>query len=497
MGEAQEKLPVGWARTTLGNVLELKYGKSLTAKQRDNTGHSVYGSNGVVGQHSVPLTNGTTLIIGRKGSIGETHLSLEKCWPIDTTYFIDEFHGQPASFWAYLIKTLRLVELNRATALPGLNRNDVYQISISLPPLNEQKRIVSKIEGLQAHSNSAREALETIPDLLEQLRQSILSAAFRGDLTKSWREKNSKTLEPATELLKRIRAERRKRWEESELEKLKAKGLTGDKLKDEFAKRKKKYKEPEPVDTSGLPELPEGWCWASLAELSSAVKTISYGVLQPGEEIPDGVQLVRVCDLQDGMILSDQLRTISPAIDMQYERTRLKGGELLVSVVGTIGRTTIVPKKLAGVNIARAVARIVTLELVNKSWLQYVLSTPFLQDFLVRGAREVARKTLNISVLERAPIPLSSSEEMEELTRKIAAKKAIQDSIRATLSQSDKDLDQIERTILSKAFQGKLVPQDPNDEPASTLLKRILEQTKGQFVKTTKKKQKGRLLMSS
>ncbi len=97
-----------------------------------------------------------------------------------------------------------------------------------------------------------------MPPLLEKLRQSILAAAFRGDLTKDWRAKH-KDVEPASKLLERIRVERRKKWEEAELAKMKAKGKApkGDEWK-------AKYKEPEPVDATGLPELPEGWCWATL-----------------------------------------------------------------------------------------------------------------------------------------------------------------------------------------------------------------------------------------
>jgi len=111
---------------------------------------------------------------------------------------------------------------------------------------------VAKLESLQARSRRAREALEAVPPLLEKLRQSILAAAFRGDLTADWREQHP-DVEPASELLKRIRTERRKKWEQAEFAKLKAKGKnpTDDKWK-------LKYVEPEPVDESELPELPEG-----------------------------------------------------------------------------------------------------------------------------------------------------------------------------------------------------------------------------------------------
>src|SRR5690606_36379861 len=132
------------------------------------------------------------------------------------------------------------------------------------PPLNEQNRIVANIDALTEKSREAREALAEVPELLDKLRQSILAAAFRGDLTREWRAKNP-DVEPASVLLERIRQERRKKWEEAQLAKFRAEGKLP---KDDSWK--KKYVEPQPVDTTDLPDLPERWCWASLEELRGA-----------------------------------------------------------------------------------------------------------------------------------------------------------------------------------------------------------------------------------
>ena len=107
-----------------------------------------------------------------------------------------------------------------------------------LPPLNEQRRIVAKLEALLARSRKAREALDAVPALLERFRQSVLAAAFRGDLTADWRAQNP-DVEPASKLLERIRAERRRRWEEAELERMVARGKPP---KDD--RWKAKYEEP-------------------------------------------------------------------------------------------------------------------------------------------------------------------------------------------------------------------------------------------------------------
>jgi type I restriction enzyme S subunit len=350
----------------------------------------------------------------------------------------------------------------------GISGGDLKDVPVLLPPLNEQRRIVAKLEALQARSRRAREALDAVPPLLEKLRQSILAAAFRGDLTKDWRAKH-KDVEPASELLKRIRAERKKKWEEAELAKMKAKGKapTDDKWK-------AKYKEPEPVDTSGLPELPKGWCWASVEEVTSAVRTPCYGVVQPGDDSSDGVPLVRVCDLEgDGeSVAIEGLRRIPPEVASEYERSQLEGGELLISVVGTIGRTAIAPPALRGANIARAIARLVFEPSLSSTWGMYWFNGAYMWHRLNLESREVARKTLNVGQLLEMPVPVAPIGEMVEACTRIRLGLARVMKIgRATVEAAGRATS-LERAMLAKAFRGELVPQDPSDEPADVMLGR-------------------------
>jgi type I restriction enzyme S subunit len=104
---------------------------------------SVYGSNGVVGIHDEALTSGPAIIVGRKGSIGEVHLSRSPCWPIDTTYFIDRPKIDVDLAWlASPLKTLDLSSLAKAAAVPGLSREDAYSLELLVPPLAQQEYIV-------------------------------------------------------------------------------------------------------------------------------------------------------------------------------------------------------------------------------------------------------------------------------------------------------------------------------------------------------------------
>ncbi|MGF1746214.1 restriction endonuclease subunit S [Vibrio minamisatsumaniensis] len=181
------ELPNGWVNLKLGDLIELKYGKSLPAKQRSGIGFPVYGSNGVVGLHTEALVSGGGLIVGRKGSFGEVHLCEDDFSPIDTTYYVDSFPSGTMKYWYYQLKNLPLTKLNRSTAIPGLNRDDAYAQDVLLPPDAEQKRIVEKLDEVLAQVGAIKARLDGIPALLKRFRQSVLASAVSGKLTEEWR----------------------------------------------------------------------------------------------------------------------------------------------------------------------------------------------------------------------------------------------------------------------------------------------------------------------
>jgi len=168
----------GWPEVELGEICEFKYGKSLPAEARDGGPFSVYGSNGVVGSHSAAITGAPVVIIGRKGSFGEIEYSTSPCWPIDTTYFVDSTATKTDLKWlSYRLRGLGLTTLNRAAAIPGLNREDAYRQRLLLPPLDEQRRIAAILDQADALRAKRRQVLAH----LDALNQSIFHDMF-GDL---------------------------------------------------------------------------------------------------------------------------------------------------------------------------------------------------------------------------------------------------------------------------------------------------------------------------
>ncbi len=161
-----------WPTVSLGEAIELAYGKSLPKTNRVEGGRiPVYGSNGITGWHDTAVVNGPTVIVGRKGSAGVVQFVDGPCFPIDTTYYVRPREGFDfdIKFIFYLLQKLDLSRLKTATGVPGLTREDAYRETIPVPPLPEQRRIVdllSRAEGIvRLRREAEKKAAELIPAL--------------------------------------------------------------------------------------------------------------------------------------------------------------------------------------------------------------------------------------------------------------------------------------------------------------------------------------------
>lgn len=172
----------GWREAFLGEICTFKYGKALPQSSRNGGDIPVYGSNGVVGHHDSAITTGKTIVIGRKGSFGEVSFSSGPCWPIDTAYFVDETATEQDIKWlSYRLANLGLNQLNKAAAVPGLNREDAYRQQLLVPPLPEQRRIAAILDQAEALRAKRREALVQ----LDGLTQAIFIEMFGDPVSNS------------------------------------------------------------------------------------------------------------------------------------------------------------------------------------------------------------------------------------------------------------------------------------------------------------------------
>jgi len=154
-----------WNEVRLGDILSLEYGKGLPKSKRRAGKYLVVGSNGIDGYHDEYLVEAPCVVIGRKGSAGKVNIYFENCWPIDTTYYVKT--NQNIRFIYYVLKSLEpeLEKLSKGIGVPGLNREDVYNLKLPLPPLDVQKKIVEEIEKVEKE--------------IEQLEKEIKDAESR------------------------------------------------------------------------------------------------------------------------------------------------------------------------------------------------------------------------------------------------------------------------------------------------------------------------------
>jgi len=169
-------IPEDWEEKKLGDSIELKYGKGLPKSQRKKGKILVYGSNGIIGSHNEFFVNFPSIIIGRKGSVGEVLFSDKPCWPIDTTYFITQNESKlNLIFLYYKLLTLKLNRMNSHAAVPGLNREDIYRLKTNIPrSLPEQSAIAHILSTL----DEKIELLQKQNKTLEEIGQAIFKKWF-------------------------------------------------------------------------------------------------------------------------------------------------------------------------------------------------------------------------------------------------------------------------------------------------------------------------------
>jgi type I restriction enzyme S subunit len=340
--------------------------------------------------------------------------------------------------------------------------------SLRIAPYREQQRIADKIDELFSDLDAGVKALGRVKKNLERYRASVLKAAVEGRLTADWRKAHP-NVESATELLKRILKERRKRWEEAQLARYQAKGRQPPKG------WQAKYKEPAPPDTSELPSLPEGWCWATVDMLG----VVSGGLTKnpSRDSAPRRMPYLRVANVYADRLALDDVKLIG-VFDRELPGVLVESGDLLV-VEGNGSKDQIgrVATWDGSVRPCAHQNHIIKVRFLLPELGRYV------QDWLlsVPGRRRVEKAasstsglyTLSISKVQSLQVPLPPLQEILAIRDEVERNTSLLVSDATVAETTLRRTGALRQAILKRAFEGRLVPQDPNDEPAEKLLERI------------------------
>jgi type I restriction enzyme S subunit len=326
---------------------------------------------------------------------------------------------------------------------PAVKSADIREHEIPLPPLAEQTRIVQKLDELLAQVDTLKARIDGLPALLKRFRQSVLAAAISGRLTEEWRTENS-----GCDVAEQINT------------------ILSDRLL--FSKSKKA---PATHLKNEEHEIPKTWRWVSLDSLSAKIVD---GTHHTPTYVESGVPFISVKDIRNGVIDFSSTKFISAEEHVELcKRCRPQKGDLLITKSGTIGRTALINTEVefslfVSVALIKPASKFVNMKFIDIALMKWVNEIDISSRIV--GS---AIKNLHLTDMKVLAIPFAPLEEQTEIVRRVVQLFAFADQLENKVASAKSRIDHLTQSILAKAFRGELVPQDPNDEPASVLLERI------------------------
>ena len=394
-------LPEGWVWTRLGEiVVEIERGNPKDTPERD----FIYLDIASIDNNQQKITNPKKYFGENAPSrarqivkSGDILFSTVRTYLKNIAIVNDIYEGQIAStgfcvirpydlinqrLIFYLVQTdfflNPLTQIQRGTSYPAVRDSDVFAQFIPLPPLPEQHRIVTKIEELFTKLDAGVVSLNKVKAQLKHYRQAVLKYAFEGNLTEDWRERHKDELEPASVLLEGIQKERKRHI-------------------------KVKFKQQANIEPSGLPDIPNGWCWAKLEELSFNPKQEivdgPFGSnLKSSEYRSEGIPIMRLQNIDRNRFIAKNIKYISTEKANQLKRHNYSRGDIVLTKLGDpLGKACIVPDHVEwGIIVADVVRIRIAEEFISKDYITHSINSEFAAKQLENKTKGTTRPRVNL-----------------------------------------------------------------------------------------------------
>ena len=392
--------------------------------------------------------------LGMPTTLGPNSVRLrENSYALDKNFF--------AYYWKSSAGQGELASITTGTTQLKFNKTSLRSSTVLLPPLPEQKRIADKLDSVLARVDACRDRLDRLPALLKRFRQSILAAATSGKLTEDWRLNHATdTYSEKFSGLLNIQ-EKKREW------------LVQNAAHNEVSRVKNRLVSFEATSISNS-QLPETWCWAALEDATLMVvdchnKTAPYQ--------STGIPLVRTTNIRDGQFVWDDLRFVGEdTYRFWSKRCFPQPGDIVFTREAPMGEASIIPENTKICLGQRTMLIRPLSECTSANYLLIALLDPKFKERAFQTAVGTGVKHLRVGDVSELKLPLPPTNEQTEIVRRVDILFAFADRLEARLATARRQVGQLTPALLAKAFRGELVAQDPADEPAAELLKRLAAQ---------------------
>ncbi len=452
-------IPPSWARTALGNVFEIVGGATPRTNNSDYwdgdiswlTPDDLSTHDGILiskGRRSITkagfaststhLLPAGTILFSSRAPIGYTAIAANPvCTNQGFKSLVPPVGIEPLYvFWYLCHATPEIRELGSGTTFKELSKKRMASVPFVLAPTAEQRRIVAAIEDHISHLDAARDAITAAQARIEALRRSVLAEAFAGRLVSQDPDD-----EPASVLLDRIAADR------------------GTKR----ALRRSGRDPNHPTD-----DLPPGWILTTLGEVCMKPQ---YGWTTKSSPILDGLPYLRTTDISQGRVNWDSVPSCVDVPD-DVDKFLLRDGDIVVSRAGSVGVSHLIESPPRAV-FASYLIRLGATSTTHPRYLAHYLKSPMYWTSISETSIGIAIPNVSAKKLAAIPIPVAPRREQRRIVTAIDEHFSRLDAAADALEGARARIEASRRSVLAEAFAGRLVPQNPADEPASVLLDRI------------------------
>ena len=493
-------LPDSWTSAALQDFCTIVLGQSppSSAYNSDDDGlpffqgkaefGSLYPTARVACNKPLKIAEMEDVLLSIRAPVGPTNLAPDRCCIGRGLAALRPECEMQSRYLLYAIRCIEheLSQRGTGTTFKAITGAVLRKVRFPIAPLNEQRRIVAEIEKQFSRLDAGVAALLRVEANLKRYKAAVLKAACTGALTADWRAAHP-AVEPASKLLDRILRKRRRRWEEAELDKLTAKGK---RPKDD--KWKARYKEPPQPKCDGLGPLPDGWLWASLGQLSLIDSGEAFKKRDYSE---DGLRLFQIANVGFGRTLWDQRNFLPDRFADSHGDLILRAGDITLAlnrpILGSNLKVAQIDESDLPAILYQRVARI---RCIRSDLAPFVFSYMQSDEFRIAVRKRLQgtdQPYLNTSLLPDIVIPLPPEEEIQAALAEIGRQTSFLAEIEVQVASSSRRSSRLRQSVLKSAFEGKLVEQDPTDEPASVLLARIRAEREGRMNTTSRRVTKG------